>query len=1109
MTLGKAGAAGAAAGLATAFTGAIVVTDQYQAALANVQAGTGATDAETKKLGQSMQNIYANNYGQDFNEIGEAMKYTAQTTGLTGKALEGLTQNGLMLQQRMGYDVTQSVQTADTMMKQFGITGDQAMTLIAQGQQEGIDKSGDMLDSFNEYSVYFKTLGFDAEGMFNIFNAGMKGGAFNADKVGDSIKELGIRVKDGSKTTTDAFKGLGLNADATAQAFAKGGQSSQDALTKIFAGLAKIEDPVKRNTIGVQLFGTQFEDLEYKTIAALGNVENKANMTGDTLKKMDAVKYDSLGSALQGIGRMMVVEVINPIQSKVMPAINDMINGIRQNLPQLKAAFSEAFNAIINGVMKFAPTFESLFTIFKNVGGLVGSTLVVAFSALSSILAPIINYVTGIAAAFTSWSGFAPLIAGIAAGFLAYKTYVMALRAPMMAIAVATRVWAIAQAALNVAMSLNPIGLIIAAIVGLGVALYVAYQKSETFRNAVNGLWNGIKTAAMAVFNWFATAIPALITAISSGWTNMISSIKAAFAALGSWFSTFWNSLKASTMAIIQGFISAIVAGWSGLVSGISAALSAIGSFFSTTWTNIKTTTMSIVTGFVSAIVSAWSNFTSAISSVWSTVASFFATAWNNIKTVTMNIITGFITAIKTGFSNFVSNISFIFAPLAGFFSTAWNNIKIVTMGIILAFISLITGNFSDLKFALQSIWSAVKSTITTAISAIKETGIRLFTVLKSGVINIFNGIKSAASTAWNGLKTAVVTAVNATKSGAINAFNALKSGVINVVNAVKSGAIKGFTALKTGAVNAVNALKSGAINGFNALKSGAVNAVNALKSGAVNSFNALKSGAVNAVNALKSGAVNAFNALKSGAINAVNSLKSGAVNAFNAMKSAMSSAMSAIKSAITSGFNAAKSAAISAMNGLKSAVTSAISKIKSTFTSMKTSIVSTLKSINLRSIGSNMIQGLIGGIQSKAAAVKAKITDLANSIKSKMKSMMDIHSPSRVFREFGGYIGEGLAIGIDKSKKMVLDSTEALGNAAMIDPEAVGVGSLTGDTVAAAVPKDSGSNGSTGGAGVQTNYNAPLMNIENYYQNDETDVREVSRGLYNLQVDHDRGKGK
>jgi hypothetical protein len=155
------------------------------------------------------------------------------------------------------------------------------------------------------------------------------------------------------------------------------------------------------------------------------------------------------------------------------------------------------------------------------------------------------------------------------------------------------------------------------------------------------------------------------------------------------------------------------------------------------------------------------------------------------------------------------------------------------------------------------------------------------------------------------------------------------------------------------------------------------------------------------------------------------------------------------------------------------------------------------------------MIQGLIGGIQSKAAAVKAKITDLANSIKSKMKSMMDIHSPSRVFREFGGYIGEGLAIGIDKSKKMVLDSTEALGNAAMIDPEAVGVGSLTGDTVAAAVPRDSGSSGSTGGAGVQTNYNAPLMNIENYYQNDETDVREVSRGLYNLQVDHDRGKGK
>ena len=86
------------------------------------------------------------------------------------------------------------------MMKQFGVTSDEAFNLIAQGAQNGLDKNGNLLDSINEYSVHFKQLGFDAEDMFNMFSNGAKAGVFDVDKLGDAVKEFGIRCKDGSNT---------------------------------------------------------------------------------------------------------------------------------------------------------------------------------------------------------------------------------------------------------------------------------------------------------------------------------------------------------------------------------------------------------------------------------------------------------------------------------------------------------------------------------------------------------------------------------------------------------------------------------------------------------------------------------------------------------------------------------------------------------------------------------------------------------------------------------------------------------------------------------------------------------------------------------------------
>jgi phage-related minor tail protein len=957
----------AAAGVAVIGTGMgalVTVANDYQTALNHVAAQTNATEGETKNLGQSMQDIYAAGYGADFMDIAQSMGEVERATGLVGTALENTTKNAISLRDTFGYEVVESSKVASTMMKQFGISADEAYELMAQGAQEGLDKSGDMMDSFNEYSVYFKQLGFDAEGMWNVFKAGSESGAFNADKVGDAIKELGIRVKDGSKTTADGFAALGLNADEMAQKFAKGGKSSQEALQQVFKGLAEIEDPVKRNTAGVALFGTQFEDLEYETIAAMGTVRNEADMTGDRMERINEVKFDSIGAAITGIGRTLLVGLINPIQEKVMPIVNDMVNAFRNNMPQIQSAVMGVFNAITSAIAAFAPSFMNVFTTLKNIAPAILTPLGIAFQGITTFIAPVANAITGLIAKFTGMKAFAPILGGIITAFATYQIGLKIAMAAQTAWAVLTRghiilmnAFRAATLLLNSAFLANPFVLIVALLAGLGVALTMAYQKSETFRNIVNKAWAGIKTAAQAVFNWFTVTVPAWVQSLIQWFNQLWTQSKAKAAEWKTALMNVWNNVKTA----VSDFANATKAKfqeWQTALSNI--------------WTNVKTA----VSNFVTAIKNFFVNlYTSVSATIASWVASVVA-KFNQMKSTAGGVISSFVSTIKTYFTNLVNTVKYIIEPFVNFFIKTWENLKLMVLGIVGVLTSMLVGDFEGMKLGVLAIWTGLKRQVQNIAETLKEVVLRVFKVLKSGITNIWNAIKSGAVSAWNGLKSAVVNAANAIKSGAINAWNALKSGVINAANALKNGAVSAWNSLKSSISSAVSSIKSGAINGFNALKSGAVNAVN--------------------------------------------SLKSGAVNAFNSLKSSVTSAVSSIKSGVVNGFNSAKSAAVNAWNGMKSAVSSAVSNIKSSVSNMKSNILSTIRGINLRSIGSDIMRGLLNGITSGATAVWNKAKEIANGIKNKIKGALDINSPSRVMEGFGINVGEGLANGIDSMKKGV-----------------------------------------------------------------------------------------
>ena len=83
------------------------------------------------------------------------------------------------------------------------------------------------------------------------------------------------------------------------------------------------------------------------------------------------------------------------------------------------------------------------------------------------------------------------------------------------------------------------------------------------------------------------------------------------------------------------------------------------------------------------------------------------------------------------------------------------------------------------------------------------------------------------------------------------------------------------------------------------------------------------------------------------------------------------------------------------------------------------------------REIGWAIIDGVTGGLASKAWKIGSQLVQGAKNGISKLKNALGIHSPSRVMKEIGGYMGEGLAIGIRDEQTNIAEASTGLGKEA------------------------------------------------------------------------------
>ena len=357
----KAVAVGAAVGGIAVATGKAVVEagkylaelgDDYNKAMNQLSASTGATGDELDALGESVKNIYAQNLGEDFNDVAEGLAATQKASDLAGEALEQATAAGFVLRDTFDYDISESARAASALMKNFNISAEEAYGLIATGAQNGADKNGDLLDTLNEYSAQFAALGLSADQFMGSLVEGADAGLFSIDKVADAVKEFNIRAKDGSDSSAEAFKGLGLNSDKMFAAFAAGGETAQAAFFDTVEALNKLEDPLERNEIGVALFGSQFEDLEAGILPVLGDIETAAYDGAAALQQINDVKYNDLGSAFEAVKRSAEVALL-PMASMIANTLTSLAPILTDTFEEISPVITDTLNACMPFVQDF------------------------------------------------------------------------------------------------------------------------------------------------------------------------------------------------------------------------------------------------------------------------------------------------------------------------------------------------------------------------------------------------------------------------------------------------------------------------------------------------------------------------------------------------------------------------------------------------------------------------------------------------------------------------------------------------------------------------------------------------------------------------------------
>lgn len=630
--VGVTAVAGAIGGMALAIKTGVNQATELDDAMAKFQAQTGASSNEMNKFKNIARDVWSNNFGEDISDVADMMgRVKQQMQGISDVDLKNVTENLLTLRDTFDMDENETLRGAQQLMKQFGITSQEAFDLMATGAQNGLNKSGELGDNISEYSGKFAQAGYSADEYFQLMQNGLDGGAYNLDKVNDAINEVTTRLVDG--TIEGALDSFDTKTQDVFKAWQEGRATQKDVVNAIVEDISKTTNEQEKLNKSATAFGTMGEDFNAGFIQSLTTVGNKYKDVEGTMDKVKEIANGGLKNALSGLGRAFldsftpIGELITPILAGIIGLITVAIQGIQQGFAKVGDVISNVLSKIdTSGITELtsqvsevlAPAFDevrkaidemkvALEPIAKEILSKIGSAiqnvvnqaqkiLSVVGPPILAIINKIIQTVIGMTPVITS---ILQVVGSVVSGIISFITMVVTYVGTAIATIlgfimsivqiVATIVENIWSVILTVAQNIwSKVSEVVTAIIGFVSNLF------KTVSDIINNIWSKIQDT----MNRVGDKVKGVIDNINKYFNNVKSTVSDVFNGIWSKIQGVMDNVGNKISNVLQG----IQDSWSGLKEFVSGVFGGIEGAVSSLVGSVKGMVNGVIGGINGAI---------------------------------------------------------------------------------------------------------------------------------------------------------------------------------------------------------------------------------------------------------------------------------------------------------------------------------------------------------------------------------------------------------------------------------------------------------------------------------------------------------------------------
>ena len=328
-------------------------------ASAQLAASTGLSESAAKRYQKVMQQIKGSNFGEDYQDVADAMSEIIQIMGeLDDGAMRDITESAITLRDTFGMEVNESIRAADVMIKTMGVDATTAFDLIATGAQNGLNRSGELVDNITEYAQLWGQAGFSAQEMFAILENGLNSGAYNLDKVNDYVKEFGVSLADGR--IEDNLSSFSAETAELFESWKNGEASTSDVFYSVIKDLSEMTNKQEALTVASTVWSALGEDNAMQVITALDDVNEAYSNVQGTMDELKETKFSDLESSIKNLGSALQERFIAPIADAVTPALAGMANAAADIIRPAKEQVDQFYQDVTNSTAAIRQNVENV-----------------------------------------------------------------------------------------------------------------------------------------------------------------------------------------------------------------------------------------------------------------------------------------------------------------------------------------------------------------------------------------------------------------------------------------------------------------------------------------------------------------------------------------------------------------------------------------------------------------------------------------------------------------------------------------------------------------------------------------------------------------------------